>query len=97
MKTLAGNKGTIAAVAIFIMVMFLYNIFFKSETVPIPDELSASSIGNDLLKMRGELQAVALDQTLFSAPGYLFLTDFSVNIPQQPLGRTNPFNLIGRD
>ena len=63
----------------------------------VPDELSASSIGNDLLKMHRELQGVAFDQTLFSSPGYLGLTDFSVSIPEQTTGRPNPFDVIGRD
>jgi len=97
MKTLASNKGTIGAVAIFITVMFLYNIFFKPENTIIPSELSASSIGDDLLKIRGELQAVTLDQSLFSSAGYLLLTDFNVAISPQATGRPNPFDIIGRD
>lgn len=79
------------------MAMFLYNIFFKSDTITAPSELSASSIGDDLLKIRRELQAVTLDQTLFSSPGYLLLDDFSTSIPQQITGRPNPFDIIGRD
>lgn len=97
MKTLRKNKGIIAAVAIFIVVMFLYNLFFKSETIPVPDELSASSIGDNLVKIQKELQAVTLDKTLFSSSGYLELTDFSNSIPEQPIGRPNPFDIIGRD
>ena len=97
MKTLIANKGILAAVGIFIIVMFLYSLFFKSETTLVPDELSASNIGNDLLKMHRELQGVAFDQTLFSSPGYLGLTDFSVSIPEQTTGRPNPFDVIGRD
>jgi len=97
MKTLASNKGIIALVAFFSMVMFLYNVFFKSETITVPSESSASSIGDDLLKIRRELQAVTLDRTLFSSSGYLLLADFSTSIPQQITGRPNPFDIIGRD
>ncbi|MDO8569655.1 MAG: hypothetical protein Q7R89_02700 [bacterium] len=97
MEMLKKNKGTLAAIAIFIVAMFLYKLFFKSENVAIPSELSASSIADDFIKMRGELQAVTLDQGIFSSPGYLLLTDFSTAIPQQITGRPNPFNIIGRD
>ena len=96
MKTLIANKGTLVSIIVFIMVIFLYNLF-KSETVSVPNELSASNIGNDLLKIHRELQRVTFDQTLFSSPSYLGLIDFSVSIPQQVVGRPNPFDVIGRD
>ncbi len=97
MKTLAKNKSMLAVIALFILMIFLYNLFFKPETVSIPSALSASSVGDDLLKIHRTLQGVTLDQTLFSARGYLFLTDFSTNIPPQTVGRSNPFDIIGRD
>jgi len=97
MKTLIANKGILITITVFIVVLFLYDIFFKSEAIAAPSELSASSIGNDLLKMQTELQKVSFDQALFSSPSYLFLTDFSVDIPQQITGRPNPFNIIGQD
>lgn len=97
MQILKKSKGILATVTIFIIVMFIYNLFFKSETVPAVSELSASNIGNDLLKIHGELQRVTFDQSLFTSSGYLELNDFSIEIPQQPMGRPNPFNIIGRD
>ena len=97
MKTLVANKGILVAVAVFVVVIFLYNTFFKPETITVPSELAASSIGNDLLKMHDELQRVSFDQSIFSSPSYLLLTDFSVDIPQQITGRPNPFNIIGQD
>lgn len=83
--------------AVFIVVIFLYKFFFKSETITVPSELSAASIGDDLLKIRGELEKVTLDRAIFSSPGYLLLTDFSAAVQPQATGRPNPFNVIGRD
>jgi len=97
MNMIKQNKGTLIAIIIFIVAMFVYKLFFKSEAITIPSELPASSIGDDLIKIRGELQAVTLDRAIFSSPGYLLLTDFSTAIPQQPTGRPNPFDIIGRD
>ena len=95
MKTLAKNKGILATVAIFIGVMFINNLFFKQEDVPLSDELSAVAIGNDLVKIQTELQVVKLDRTLFSSTSYLLLNDFSIVVPAQPTGRANPFDIIG--
>lgn len=97
MQTLTKSKGILAIVAIFIVVMFLYNLFFKSESLSVLSALSSSNAGDELLKTREELQRVAFDQSLFSSAGYLGLTDFSVDVPPQTIGRPNPFNIIGRD
>lgn len=97
MKTLIKNKGTLSIVAIFIVAMFLYNLFFKSETIALLSESSNSDVGSDLLKIREGLQKVTLSRMIFSSPGYLLLTDFSTVIPSQATGRPNPFDIIGRD
>ncbi len=87
----------LTALTIFILVMFFYNLFLKPDAVLIPSESSTSSIGNDLLKIQRELQSVTLNREVFSSPGYLLLIDFSTTIPQQAVGRLNPFDIIGRD
>lgn len=82
---------------IFLAAMLLYNFFLKSAMLPPATELSASSIGDDLVKLREKLQSVTLDKSLFSSTGYLLLSDFSTTIPAQATGRSNPFDIIGRD
>ncbi|MDP3763105.1 MAG: hypothetical protein Q8Q92_00360 [bacterium] len=67
------------------------------KTDSVSGEPQASGVGNDLLKIFDELQKVTLDSSLFSSSGYLELTDFSTNITPQATGRTNPFDVIGRD
>jgi len=97
MKTLTKNKGILLSAVLIILLMFAYSMFFDSGALPIPSEVTASSIGEDLIKTHTELQQVTLDQSLFTTPGYLLLIDFSTTIPVQPTGRPNPFNVIGRD
>lgn len=96
MKTLAKNKGILGAVALFVIAMFVYNLFFKTDAISIPSESSAAVIGDDLLALHQKLQSVSLDTGIFSLPGYLRLTDFSLEVPMQPTGRPNPFDVIGR-
>ena len=96
MKALTKNKGILIAVAIFIVAMFVYNLFFKQE-VSLPSESQAVSIGDDLLKIYADLQKITFDQSSFSTPGYLYLQDYTTSVPEQPVGRRNPFDNTGRD
>jgi hypothetical protein len=97
MNKLIKNKGILIALTLFILATFLYNIFYKSETTPLSSELSATNIGDELLKTHRDLQAVTLDRQIFSSHGYLLLTDFGTAIAPQATGRLNPFDVIGRD
>ena len=97
MKTLIENKGILVIIAIFIVVMFLYNTFFSTENVLIQEGLSSSGVGANLLEMSEKLLRVTLDQSIFSSNGYLLLNDFSTSIIPQVIGRPNPFGIIGRD
>jgi hypothetical protein len=97
MDMITKNKGMLAIIAIFIVIMFLYNTFFRGEAIAVPSELEASTIGDDLIRLRQELEKVRLDQTIFFSSGYLLLNDFSTTVTPQQTGRPNPFDIIGRD
>ena len=76
--------------------MFSYRMLY-TPAVDTFDTQSALVVGEDLLKLSNALSQAKLSKELFAVPGYLFLTDLSVPIPQQTFGRPNPFNVIGRD
>jgi len=97
MKSLEKNKGTLIAIVIFVLVIVVYNMFIKPGQISLPSEVEAVSVGEDLLKMAEQISAVNLDRSIFSDPNYLYLTDFSAQVPEDPIGRPNPFNVIGRD
>jgi len=97
MKIITKNKGILTVAVIFALLIYSYNLFFGSEMSFMIDGLSASSVGDDLLQIHQDLQAVTLDRDIFSSNGYLLLTDFSTEITPQTIGRPNPFNIIGRD
>lgn len=97
MKSLEKNKVVLIAIFLFAVVIFAYNTFFKQGGIASPDGQSATSIGDDLLKLHGELKKVTLKKELFSHPGYNLLEDFNTPIPNQSIGRPNPFEIIGRD
>ena len=97
MKTLTKYKGTLAAIAVFLLFIFLYNTFLKSDTVPADPSVSVSTLGADLIALSERLEGVRLNQELFSTDIYRSLVDFSIEIPDQPKGRVNPFAAVGRD
>lgn len=95
MSSLFKNKGFLGLVFLFILGMFVYNLFLGSD-IPVAGNDSALVVGQDLLKLSDDLSKAELSQNLFTLPGYVFLTDFSAPLPQEPLGRVNPFDIIGR-
>jgi hypothetical protein len=95
MTTLFKSKGFLTLIALFIFGMFIYNFFLKSDT-PVAENDSALTVGKELLKLSQDLSKAELSQALFSLPSYVYLTDFSAPVPQEPLGRVNPFDTIGR-
>ena len=95
MQGILKNKSALALILFFILGMFIYNLFFAGS--PLTATQSAEAAGGDLVKLSQELQNARLTTELFSTPSYVFLTDFTVNVPEQPIGRVNPFDIIGRD
>lgn len=85
----------IAGVLLFVVALFVYNSFFKPEADL--EVAPATPVGTDLLEISETLSQATLNREIFSSSGYRLLSDFSTAIPQQPLGRKNPFNPIGRD
>ncbi len=96
MQALFKNKAFLAIVILFIIGAFAYRMF-SPNTGPDLEGESALSIGKDLIDLSAQLSRAQLSQTLFSSPSYIMLTDFTAPIPQQSLGRNNPFDIIGRD
>ncbi len=91
---------TVVAVTLFLVIAyFFYSTFFKSPEVALllEDGTSGMALGADLLEVSNKLSQVSLGQALFANPSYLFLTDFSQPVPPQPVGRSNPFRVIGQE
>lgn len=94
MKFLRKNSATMLAVLLFILVIMGYKYLFKADLNTETDV--ASAVGSDLINLSYTLQSVSLDRSLFSKPSYRSLRDFSTPTTPQPVGRPNPFNVIGR-
>jgi hypothetical protein len=47
--------------------------------------------GAMVLNLLNQIQSLKIDNSLFKDPAYLTLQDYTVQIPEIPIGRTNPF------
>jgi hypothetical protein len=96
MKSLENNKNVVYAIVLFAVAIIAYNYLLKSSQEASLTGISAQNIGNDVVELNRSLQAVTLDQTLFSSAEFKSLTDWSPNLSPQPQGRTNPFAPLGQ-
>lgn len=94
MKTLTKNKSTIVAIVLLVLVLYAYSMFKDSFISP---HVAQENIGADIVELFASLEKVSLNQSLFSSPMYRPLNNFSPILVEQPTGRNNPFNVIGRD
>jgi len=98
MKSFKKHKNTIYIIAILVMLAIMYRLLFSnSDAILEFEESPTQAIGEEVVKLSDELNSINFDQDILSSPAYLFLTDFSVEVPPQPTGRPNPFDIIGRD
>lgn len=96
MKSLEKNRSAVVAIIIFIVAIMAYNYLLKSGQESATAGISAENIGNDVVDLNKSLQAVTLDQTIFSSPEYRSLTDWAPILSAEPTGRTDPFAPIGQ-
>lgn len=88
------NKKSVIALVLLLIAFFFYSVFFAPE----PEINAPAAVpGEDLLNIANKLSGINFNQELFKMRGYRALTDFSVAIPQEATGRTNPFEVIGRE
>ncbi len=53
--------------------------------------LGTGEVGADITALLNEINQLKIDNSLFQDPVYLYLVDYSQEIPPLPVGRENPF------
>jgi hypothetical protein len=96
MKSIKNHGSTVFAIIIFLVAVGIYHFIFSANQTLTTEGETSTNIGNDVIDLYQKIGAVKLDQHLFSTASYRALTDFSVTIPLQPLGRHNPFDILGK-
>ncbi len=97
-ETLKKYKYLLGFTVGIVVLFFVYSFFFK-DSASAPDKLTTASpeqseldaVTTDLLALLLSLKTLDIDTTIFSDDRFKSLTDFSVELIRQPVGRPNPF------
>ena len=54
-------------------------------------DTSAQTIGANVLTLLGQISSLKIDTSIFSSTAYKSLVDYSITVPEQNVGRVNPF------
>lgn len=93
-------KNIFSGLIIMTLCFFAYQYWGKAETSDpqlISAEKTGSRVGDETLKLLLELKTLVLDEDIFADKVFKNLEDFSIDLPVQPVGRNNPFALVGTD
>ncbi len=85
--------GIIAAAAI---ALYFYSSR-SSGALLTSSEAVDSPVSQEVLATLGNLRTIKLDNSIFSDPLFMSLSDFGVSIPPAAAGRRNPFAPVGQD
>jgi hypothetical protein len=94
-------KKIIMIIVVLVLVFIMYTVFFAKE--PEGESLLVSTnqgaqtqiVGNEIVAALNQIQTLKLSREIFEDPIYKSLVDRSIPIPQEPVGKSNPFSPIG--
>ena len=93
-------KNVLLAVGLGVLLWLGYVVFIQEDdaTLSTSNSFVTSQAERDtrdfILKLE-QLQAINIDQSLFSSPEFNSLVDYRQDIVEEPYGRENPFAPVG--
>jgi hypothetical protein len=98
------NKQTLIAIVVVLLFLVGGWWFFmgqgndsQSATVEMASDPIENILGRELLVSLEKMKTVKLDYTFLSNNLFKNLNDFTVTIPNQPVGRRDPFASLSQD
>lgn len=99
MQFLKNNKMLVLGGVVVIAAAFVYFTFLSPDDAGVPEVTSTgasnSPVTQDLLLSLTTLHVISLDNSIFRSDVFLSLSDFGVQIPEEVVGRRNPFAPVG--
>lgn len=94
------NKKIFITVLVVLLAFIIYAFFFKKPpevgVLQTDGSLTSSQIpGRDLIIILRRLESINLDGSVFESAAFKSLTDFSLPLVKEPIGRDNPFAPVG--
>lgn len=101
-QTPKNSKAT--AIALVVIIVISFGLFFyyyqkdstedptsSLETTDSAESNEARAASDRIVKILNQVSALQIDDTIFKTTVYKSLVDYSVQIPEQNVGRENPF------
>lgn len=90
-------KNIIIGLTLIVAVFVVYRFFAGDQEAALTSTapITATAAEGDLLSLLLELRSITLSTDLLEDPTFLTLQDFTVDLTPEPVGRRNPFALIG--
>lgn len=95
------SVGTFIALALILIVAISLYFYYKGtptdslisslETGTSPESVEAQAQGARILLLLNQIKALKIDDSIFKSAVYKSLVDYTVTIPEQNVGRANPF------
>ena len=101
MQSQQSSKKTFIAVIIIAMIALGAYFYFKGEpsddlsssleTQDSPVSADAQAVGTRVLSLLNQINSLKIDASIFDSAVYKTLVDYTITIPEQNVGRPNPF------
>ncbi len=96
----SSKKPIIVIVIIIILALIAYFYFSGSPSdssstslveQKSPESADADAAGVRVLSLLNQISSLKIDTSIFDNPTYKSLVDYSITVPEQNVGRPNPF------
>lgn len=96
MNVLKKYKMAIGGGLALLLLIYIYLAFFSGgSSASLTASDAGSPLSTDILVTLQSVHSIKLDNSIFSNPAFVSLSDFGVTIPLENVGRRNPFAPIG--
>ena len=89
------KKNIIVIAAIIVIVIggsLLYmNTTPKQDSTSTLEAVQSNRVSTRILSLLSQIQSLKIDKSVFSSNAYNSLVDYTIRIPEQNVGRPNPF------
>lgn len=93
-------QNTLIIVIVIVIGFVIYSVYFaggsdQALTSQAVDP-AQTAVEQELISLLLELRSITLDTGIFTNPEFQSLQDFSQQVVQEPVGRPNPFEPLGK-
>jgi hypothetical protein len=89
-------------IILIVIVAVTLGLFFYFQGTPVdadsslssaesPESVEAQEAANRVLVLLNEIRSLKIDDSIFKSLVFQSLVDYEIGIPEQPVGRVNPF------